>query len=363
MGTPPEVAKYEQRFRRAGLPLFIEDYSPTHDIFNRATPVLVLVFIAELVGATSLEWEPWQNLLAGLAGLAILVGGFGLLNKLRGRRFWSLPTRFGIPELAVFVLLPALLPLASEGQWRQFFGVALGNLVLVGAVYAVVGYGLIGTTVWGIRGIVAELANSLASLVRALPLLLVFSLVLFVNTEMWQVFSGMPVAFIVVLAIAFALLSDAFLVLRLPKELDQIEREAGSGPPLRRLQRLNLSINLVVRQWLQGLVVSAGVGAFFVAFGMLAISEHIYESWGVEAGGWSHQFTLLGHPLLISAALVKVAVGIANFTGLYYSIALMTDATYREEFLDNVAEELRDLFAARVEYLELRARLSPAGRS
>ena len=47
------------------------------------------------------------------------------------------------------------------------------------------------------------------------------------------------------------------------------------------------------------------------------------------------------------------------FFGLYYSIALMTDATYRAEFLDNVAEELRDLFAARVEYLELRARPGP----
>jgi hypothetical protein len=353
MGTPPEVATYEQRFRRAGLPLFIEDYSPTHDIFNRATPVLVLVFIAELLGATSLEWEPWQNLLAGLAGLAILVGGFGLLNKLRGRRFWSLPTRFGIPELAVFVLLPALLPLASEGQWRQFFGVALGNLLLVGAVYAVVGWGLIGTTIWGIRGIVAELANSLASLVRALPLLLVFSLVLFVNTEMWQVFSGMPVAFIVVLAVAFALLSDAFLVLRLPKELDQIEREAGSGTPLRRLQRLNLSINLVFRQWLQGLVVSAGVGVFFVAFGMLAISAHIYQQWGISPGSWSYDIELLDHPLLVSASLVKVAIGIANFTGLYYSIALLTDSTYRTEFLDNLSTELRDLFTARAEYLEL----------
>ncbi|ADB34919.1 hypothetical protein Kfla_5915 [Kribbella flavida DSM 17836] len=358
MGTAADLLEYEHRFRRAGLPLFIEDFSPVHDIFTRATPLLALVFVAEMLGATSLTWPVWVNALAVLGGLAVLVGGFGLLNLLRGRPFWSLPTRFGIPELATFVLLPALLPLLSQFQLRQFFGVAAGNLVLLGLVYVVVGYGLIGTTLWGLRRLAGELASSVASLIRALPLLLVFSLVLFVNTEMWQVFAGMPVAFIVFSAIAFAVLSNLFLVLRLPQELDRVERDAGSGPPLRRMQRLNLSVSLVIRQWMQVLVVSAGVGVFFVGFGMLAISARIYADWGIDPGAWSYEFWLLGHPLLISEAMVKVAIGIANFTGLYYSISLMTDATYRTEFLDNVSDELRELFTARSEYLELRSRIA-----
>src|ERR1044071_3930739 len=102
MGTPVELVKYEQRFRRAGLPLFIEDFSPTHDIFARATPVLALVFLAEVLGAIELTWAWWQNALAVLGGLAVLIGGFGLLNRMRDRPFWSFPTRFGRPELAVF---------------------------------------------------------------------------------------------------------------------------------------------------------------------------------------------------------------------------------------------------------------------
>jgi hypothetical protein len=352
MGT--ELERYEQRFRRAGLPLFIEDLSPTHDIFTRATPLLVLVFLAEMLGATSLNWPTWKNILAALVALAVLVGGFGLLNGFRGRPFWSLPTRFGLPELAVFVLLPALLPVVTQTQFKQFFGVAAGNLLLVAVVYVVVGYGLIATTYWGLRRLAGELANSVASLVRALPLLLVFSLVLFVSADMWQVFAGMPVAFIAFSVIAFTVLSTLFLLIRLPKEVDAIEREAGSGPPLRRIQRLNLSISLVIRQWMQVLVVSAGIGVFFVAFGMLAISAHIYDLWGISRGSWSHDIILLNHPLLISASLLKVAIGIANFTGLYYSIALLTDSTYRTEFLDNISTELRDLFTARAEYLELR---------
>ncbi|GAB2630653.1 hypothetical protein [Kribbella swartbergensis] len=355
MGTPAELERYEQRFRRAGLPLFIEDFSPTHDIFTRATPLLVLVFLAEMLGATSLNWPVWQNVLFACVALVVLILGFGLLNGFRGRPFWSLPTRFGIPELSVFVLLPALLPLATEGQVRQFFGIAFSNLVLVGMAYVVIGYGLIATTYWSLRRLAGDLANSIASMVRALPLLLVFSLVLFINTEMWQVFTGMPVAFILFSVAAFTLLSTLFLMVRLPRELDAIERDVDSGPPLRRLQRLNLSVSLVIRQWVQTLVVSTGVGLFFVAFGMLAITRHIYESWGIDPGGWSYDVQLLGHPMVISAGLAKVAVGIANFTGLYYSIALLTDSSYREEFLDTIAAELRDLFTARAEYLRLRA--------
>ncbi|GAA1585211.1 MULTISPECIES: hypothetical protein [Kribbella] len=349
-----QLERYEQRFRRAGLPLFIEDFSPTHDIFTRAAPLLVVVFLVEMLGATSLDWHWWQNLLAALGGLVALVVGFGLLNGFRGRPFWSLPTRFGIPELAVFVFLPALLPVVTQEQLRQFFGIALANLVLVGIVYVVIGYGLIATTYWGLRRLATELGNSVASLVRALPLLLVFSLVLFVTADMWQVFGGMPAAFIVLLMVAFTALSTLFLLIRLPREVDAIERDAGSGPPLRRSQRMNLSISLVIRQWMQVLVVSAGVGLFFVGFGMLAISQHVYDQWGVTPGAWSYEITLMHHPLLVSASLVKVAVGIANFTGLYYSIALLTDSTFRTDFLDNVGAELRDLFTARAEYLALR---------
>lgn len=355
MGTSAELARYEQRFRRAGLPLFIEDFSPTHDIFTRAAPLLVLVFLAEMLGATSLDWHWWQNLLAALGGLIALVAGFGLLNRFRGRPFWSLPTRFGIPELAVFVLLPALLPLVTQGQLKQFFGIAIGNLLLVGVAYIVIGYGLIATVIWGVRRLATELANSVASFIRALPLLLVVSLVLFITADMWQVFAGMPTAFIIFSVVAFTLLSTVFLLIRLPREVDAIERDAGSGPPLQRIQRVNLSVNLMIRQWMQVLVVSTGVGLFFVAFGLLAISEHIYDQWGVPLGSWSYHVTLMNHPLVLSASLIKVSVGIANFTGLYYSIALLTDSTYRAEFLDNVTTELRDLFAARTDYLTLRA--------
>jgi hypothetical protein len=60
----------------------------------------------------------------------------------------------------VFVFLPALLPVVTQKQFNQFFGVAIGNLLLVGVVYVVVGYGPIATIVWGLRQLVRELAGA-----------------------------------------------------------------------------------------------------------------------------------------------------------------------------------------------------------
>jgi hypothetical protein len=115
-----DVADYERQFRRAGLPLFIEDYTASEDVFTRAVPVLAFMFIAEMLGAIQLDWSPVANVAAALGGLAILVGTFALLNGLRGRRRLALPERIGRTELVLFVLLPpAALDLRRPGAQRD----------------------------------------------------------------------------------------------------------------------------------------------------------------------------------------------------------------------------------------------------
>jgi hypothetical protein len=56
----------------------------------------------------------------------------------------------------------------------------------------------------------------------------------------------------------------------------------------------------------------------------------------------------------VTEELLRVSGGIAAFSGLYYAIAVLTDATYREEFLDELTEEMGDTFRARAEYLAAR---------
>src|SRR3954454_1874366 len=138
-----DLSSYEREFRKAGLPLFIEDYSPATDIFNRAVPLLGLVFIAELLGAIALSWSATANVAAALGGLAILLLAIAASNRARGRPFRAIPRTVGLPELAGFVLLPALLPLIFGGQWRSALVTAIVNLMILLLILGVVGFGLI----------------------------------------------------------------------------------------------------------------------------------------------------------------------------------------------------------------------------
>jgi hypothetical protein len=347
-----ELEEYERRFRGAGLPLFIEGWNASEDVFTRAVPLFALVFVGEVLGALDRDWSVWANLAAAAGGLAILLSGFGLLNLARRRRFFELPHRVGRLELAIFVVLPALLPLVFSGQVVSAVVTALGNLVLLAVVYVVIGFGLVFIVRWAARQLPRGLTAALAALTRAIPLLLVFSLVLFINTEMWQVFSEMPQAFLAAVAGLLALVAAGFLVGRLPREVALLQ---GDWPTLRPQQRLNVGLVMFVSQALQVLVVSLALAAFFVVFGALTIGPGVLESWiGSHGTAIGPSLELLGGRLRITEELLRVSGAIAAFGGLYYAIAVLTDATYREEFLEDIVGELRETFRLRGEYLALR---------
>src|SRR5438093_4147337 len=112
------IEELEASFRRDGLPNLAEHYTASEDVFTRALPLLSLVFLIEVLNALNLTWTWWQNTLALLGGLAVLIGVTGALNRLRGRPFLSLPRTVGVPEMGAFVLVPPVLPLLFGGQWR-----------------------------------------------------------------------------------------------------------------------------------------------------------------------------------------------------------------------------------------------------
>jgi hypothetical protein len=351
-----DLAGYERRFRRAGLPLFIAGYTATDDVFTRAAPLLALVFIGELLGALNFEWSVLANLGAAAGGLAILLGAFGLLNRARRRPFWSPPDTVGPVELAAFVLLPAALPLIFGGQVTSAAVTAGANLTLLLLFWLGFGFALFSIVRWAATRIFQELAASFAALSRAVPLLLIFAVVLFVNTEMWQVFATVPEAFLAVIGVLLVALGTVFLVARLPREVRELERGVGGGgPPLTRGERINVGLVMFVSQALQVLVVTAAVGAFFVAFGALAVGPEVRESWIGSTGDALVRLHVLGERLTVTEELLRVSGGIAGFSGLYYAIAVLTDSTYREEFLEELTAQMRATFAARAEYRRLLA--------
>jgi hypothetical protein len=350
------LQRYERDFRRAGLPLLTEDYALDTDVFNRAAPLLLLVLVLELVSALDVDW-PWlANVGAVAAALAATLGLLALANRVRGRRGLAMPEDVGWVELAIFVLAPSVVHFVFHGGYGA--GVMAFNVALLALVALGYGFGLGSIVVWAGKRLTGQLAASLLLLAKAIPLLLIFAIVLFVNTEMWQVFSGRSDPTLIAMGVLLALVATAFLAARLPREVARLEQDATSGidaPPLRRAQRLNVALVLLISHGLQIAVVTIAIGAFFVAFGMIAIDAGVIESWTGTRGDELIAVTLLDVPLLLTSELLRVSAAIAALSGLYYAIAVLTDDAYREEFLDEVTSQMRATFAARAEYLRLRA--------
>jgi hypothetical protein len=338
----PTIEEYESQFRRAGLPFFIEDYSATRDVFPRTAPFLTIVFLGEMLGAIKLDWSLLANIGAALGGLVILLVTWAVANTARGRRVWALPRTVGRVELAVFVLVPALLPLIFGGQWESALVTAAVNLGLLALVYLVGGYGAV-----AIR-LVGELGASAVRLARVLPLILGGAVLLFLTTELWQVFADMPLRNLFLIAGFFAAIGTGFLAARLPNEVSRLE---SGGPPLSRGQRLNVGLVLFFSQAIQVLTVALGVAAFFVVLGALAVGPHVQQEWIGTSGNLIVDVPVLGR---ITEELLRVAGGLAALSGLSYAVQMQTDDTYRRLFLDEVVGGMQESFNARADYIRAR---------
>ena len=346
----PDRLEQERAFRRAGLPSFVAERTAREDVWTRAVPLLALVFGLEVLGAVDLDVALWLNGLFVLAGVAMLLASLTLVNRLRGRPALARPETVGPPELAAFVVVPALLPLVLNQQVVSALVTAGGNLLLLVILYGAIGYGLVSIVRWAGRRLLGQLATSLSLLIRAVSLLLLFNVVLFINAEMWQVFGDLPPGRVLGVAALLLVVGTLFGLVRMPREVRALEadvqREVG-GPPLDAREQVNVGLVLFVSQSLQVVTVALAVWGFFIAFGLLALSEEVIASWV----GHDPRLYALGATI----ELLQVAGAIAALSGLYYAIAVQTDATYRTEFLTEITDEMRGSFVARAAYRDDRA--------
>jgi hypothetical protein len=302
------------------------------------------VLLAELAAALDVDWSWLANAAAVLGALAVTLTAIALANRLRGRRALALPEDVGPLELALFVCVPAVVLGAVHGGWGVV--VLVGNLVLLGLVLLTFGFGLGAIVVWAARRLGGQLARSL---------LLFFSLVLLINTEVWQVFGKRAGAPLAAIGLLLALVATAFLAVRLPQEISRIERDAAvETQPLRPLQRANVGLVLLIGHGLQIAAVTLAIGAFFVAFGTIAIDVSVTQAWLGIDGHAIFSATVLDVPLRPTTELLRVSAAIAALSGVYHAISVLTDDRYREEFLDEITGQLRETFAQRAEYLTLR---------
>ena len=379
---PDVVARTETWFVSRGIPHFIDRYSASQDVFTRAAPALALVALIEVAGAPNFEWAWWVNVLAVAGGAALLLGAWVAHNLLRGRAPLERPRRVDAPVLAVFVLAPALLPVVFGGQLRAAAVTALGNLVLLGVIYLGTSYGVVPMSRWAAGRLGTQLGAVAGLLVRALPLLLLFVTFLFINAEVWQVASSLDGPYLALTAGLFFAVGTVFLLSRIPRETQDLAHPASTDelgvlvrgtpvedvdvppgrlevPPLSRRQWGNVGLVMLVAQGVQVLLVAVVLGLFFVVLGLLAVTPATIESWTGSAPEELLTFSLFGRDLLLTRELLQVAAFLAAFAGLYFTVYVVTDATYREEFFDEVVGEVRQAFAVRAIYLACLGTVTP----
>lgn len=378
-----EREQVERWFLRQGLPHLIHDYRASTDVFTRALPFLLLVFLFNVTGAFGDRFTGWSQAGIALASSAVIIGAGITVNLARRRRPLQLPDQVGPVELATFVAAPAIPPLLFGGQPVQAALAVVGlNLVALVLVYFVVGYGLVPMTVWAMGQTVRHLSQLLTLMGRALPFVLVFSAFLFLNAELWQVANDFtPLAFWVTVGLLSGV-AVAFIALRIPQEISEIARfgswddvctladgtetpmpgyaaEQLSGvhePPLSRADRFNVSLVVLFNLGLQIALVSAAIGLFYIVFGVFAVREDTIITWTslqeIPTGDVLWRGSASSTDLVLTVQLIRVVGFLVAFSALQFSVAAVTDATYRREFFDEVTAEVRRALAVRSIYLD-----------
>jgi hypothetical protein len=371
----------EAWFLTRGLPHFIADYRAASDIWTRALGALTILFVAEVIGnAPNQEFPLWLDGLAVVAALGLLLAAWTVANRVRGRRPLARPDDLGALELAFFVVVPALVPLVFGGQVRSGVITFGANVLVLGAIYLGTSYGIVSISRWALGRFVHQIESVVSLLARSLPLIALLVTFLFLTTEVWQTAGTLHgPAYWLALAL-FPAVGTLFMIVRLPRDVGELNHFEGwedvaplvvdtpvsahvpesssesTVDDLGAREWRNVGLVALFSQGVQIFIVSVLIGMFFVVLGLLLVDATTTTTWVTPAHAHVLATLTFGNRgLVITEELLRVAGFLTAFSGMNFTVYLLTDETYRREFRDEVVGELRQAFAVRAVYRAHRA--------
>ncbi len=390
--TPELRRDIERWFARRGVPQLIEGYSSERAMDSRAAPLISLWLVVGTVKdwGTRPEWPMAWNVFGIAATIGWMAVAWTIFSRLRHRRVRLRPTTLDMFDIGAIALLPALPAALVDQNAYEAITATLGALSGIGAVYLVIGFGLIEIGRWAFERLWLQLVHLVELVARTLPLLVILVVFLLFGAEIWQVAHAMNVSELALVLLFLLLMAALFGVTAFRRELGQIQSEldrerilAGAAktpaaslaagvssalvgaPPLSWLPRSNLTLLVVVPQLLQVAAVGLIVSAFLVVFAVLAIPGDVQALWIGAAPRVVVEFPLANEVRTISAELLIVSAVLGGIVGLYFSGLAISDPTYRSEQFDRDVAGVRELLAARAVYLDACDRVraeAPAGR-
>lgn len=378
----PTMRQVHQWFLHRGLPLVLTRRVRSRKLIERSAPMVggLGALIALTMTLSELtDGDPNWGLIIRLGAFtAVLTAAPFVLYLLR--RTGSALSAAGrrTSALVVMALFVIGLPFADSG----FSGIAAAEALLFALVALIavwltyIGFGAIAS--WAFRFAWVQLGALGTLMSRALPLLML-TVVVYFSGELWQLSARMSrerlwqtIGFLALIAIVFMVttIRDEVAALRAdragptdPAELladTPLAVEPGHRPKRTALsvaEQINVVAVMVVAQAIQVVLFTAGLFAFFVALGFVAVPDDVTVLWSGEtvcavgeppcAGTW------FGIHIPVPQTVVHMSLFVAVLSGLYFTVSTSVDPMYRQRFFEPLIADVAVSLAGRDAYLEL----------
>lgn len=383
--SAPGSQQIHDWFLHRGLPLVLTRRVRSRALIPRSAPVVAGVGALTAVTMLLADWTgdgPDYGYIVRLAVIAVVLAAAPFaLYVLHQRGTTASETGRRTAALAVMAIFVLLMPLIASGWSAAAMAEVPAFLVvsLLAIWFTYLGFGSI--LLWAFRFAWVQLGALGTLMSRALPLLML-TVVVYFTGELWQLAARMTrqrlwqtIGFLAVVALVFmiATIRDEVRALREDRSgpsdpaallagtpLESAAAQPPARTPLSLAEQGNVVAVMVVAQAIQVVLFTAGLFAFFLALGVIAIPDDVTVLWSAEescaigeppcAGTW------FGIHVPVPQTVVHTSLFVAVLSGLYFTVSTSVDPLYRQRFFDPLIADVAVSLAGRDAYLELETR-------
>lgn len=382
MGSVTDIQQVHEWFLHRGLPLVLTRRVRSRDLIERSAPMVsgvgaltaVTMLLAEVTGD---EPDYGYAIRLGIIAVVLVAAPFALylLHRMDTTRGEAGRRTAALTVMAIFIVV---MPLTVSG-WSAAAAAEAPVFVIITLLaiwLTYLGFGSIAS--WAFRFAWVQFGALGTLMSRALPLLML-TVVVYFTGELWQLAARMTrrrlweiIGFLAFVALVFVVttIRDEVRMLRedraeqsdTTKLLTDTPLAVAPGrqipkTPLSRAEQINVVAVMVVSQTIQVVFFTAGVFAFFLALGIIAVPDDVAVLWAAEetcavgqppcAGTW------FGIHIPIPQTIVHMSLFVAVLSGLYFTVSTSTDPLYRERFFEPLIADVAVSLAGRDAYLEM----------
>jgi hypothetical protein len=383
MCAVPDMQQVHEWFLRRGLPLVLTRRVRSRDLVERSAPMVsavgaITAVTMLLADVTSDQPDFGFILRLGIIAAILVAAPFtlNLLHELNSRLGEAGRRTAALTVMAIFVVvMPVTVSGWSGAAAAEAPAFVIITLLAIWLTY--LGFGSI--ALWAFRFAWAQFGALGALMSRALPLLMLTLLVYF-SGELWQLAARMPryrlwyvIGFLAFVALIFVVttIRDEVHALRHDRAevndpralladtpLADIDNEP-TRTPLSKAEQVNVVAIMVVSQAIQVVLFTAGIFAFFLALGIIAIPDDVAVLWSSEEATQACGYQLpcdgtwFKIPIPVPQTIVQTSLLVAVISGLYFTVSTSTDPLYRQRFFEPLIADVAVSLAGRDAYLAL----------